>query len=183
MQAYDSSIIGIDEVGYGSFAGSLYICALKFHNKPDFDLFDSKKISYLRRNKLFEQIIGISTYKIGIATVEEINTLGLSAAYKLALKRAVDNFDGNFYMDGKTRSDISATFVVKGDSQIMQIAAASIVAKVLRDTYMENLSAEYKKYHFDQHKGYGTKLHREKIKEFGFCDLHRTSYNISKYLQ
>lgn len=178
MVCLDLNCIGIDEVGYGCWAGPLFICALKFVQYPDFELFDSKKISAAKRELLYEKILAISTYQLGIATVQEINDLGLSKAYKLGLNRAIRNMKGKMFIDGNTNRGIGAECIIKGDQKIAVISAASIVAKVSRDRLMQQLGLQYKEYGFEKHKGYGTKLHKLAIQQHGFCKEHRIFYKI-----
>lgn len=169
-------IIGIDEVGYGCIAGPLYICSLKFLKEPDFKLLDSKVISEKKRLLFFEKIQKISYFQIGIANVEEIVNFGLAEAYKLALNRSLNGMKGKIFIDGNTKRGLKCTAVIKGDKLIPQISAASIIAKVLRDKYMEEQSIIYPEYYFNKNKGYGTKLHIKAIKDYGPCPLHRTNY-------
>lgn len=175
-------IIGIDEVGYGCWAGPLYLCALRFKKDPQFSLFDSKQLSIKKRESLFEKISEISQFQLGVATVEEINTLGLAEAYKLALFRAVKGFEGDFVIDGRKPKYFDCKAVIHGDSLVQEISAASIIAKVSRDRYMLEVHSKFPEYGFAQHKGYGTKMHQVRLKQFGFCPLHRIRYNLNKYL-
>lgn len=175
-------LVGIDEVGYGCWAGPLFICSLKFLEAPSFELFDSKKISEKKREELFPFIEEISEYRIGIASVDEINKLGLRLAYKRALFRAIECMEGDLVIDGRKPSYLDCSAVIKGDSLIKEISAASIIAKVFRDREMKRLALEYPEYGFDANKGYGTKKHIQALKDHGFCAIHRTVYNIHKYL-
>mgnify|MGYP005852169929 CR=1 FL=1 len=183
MQNLSLSTVGIDEVGYGCWAGPLFICAAKFKTFPDFELNDSKKLNETKRKELYSKLIKITNYNIGIASISQINENGLAKAYKIALQKAIEPFKNKeFAMDGKTRKDINASFYIKGDSKISIIAAASIIAKVERDNLMERLHQEFPEYFFNKNKGYGTKKHIEALKKHGFCKEHRTCYNLSKYL-
>ncbi len=184
------NICGIDEAGRGPLAGPVVAAAVILPLGLVIEgLDDSKKITEKKREKLFDIIqneaISISC---GIATEKEIDNLNILKATFLAMKRAVDGLsvkadyalvDGN--QDPKI--GLPTTCIIKGDSKSHSIAAASIIAKVTRDRMMLKLDEEYPQYLFNKHKGYGTKLHYEKIKEFGISNVHRTSFlkNLKEY--
>jgi ribonuclease HII len=176
------SHIGVDEVGYGAWAGPLLICALKFFQEPDFLLYDSKKITPRKREEIFEKLKLCARWQLGFAQVDEINKYGLARAYKLALNRALDDFQGEIFIDGRKPKDLDCTAIIKGDSLVPAISAASIVAKVIRDNLMQELHIEFPEYNFKENKGYGTKKHIEAIGRLGLSSVHRSSYNLGKYL-
>ena len=143
---------------------------------------DSKKLSDKKRRDLFpiikEQAIA---YGIAFASVEEIDEINILQATFLAMERAVAQLNGQAdfaLIDGnrEPKLDIESMAVVKGDSRSASIAAASILAKVTRDDYMEELAAQYPQYGFEVHKGYGTKRHYQALEEFGMCPAHRRSF-------
>lgn len=177
MDILSGQMIGIDEVGYGAWAGPLFICALRFLKKPEIQFFDSKILSPSRREKLFENMHEIAEWQIGEASVEEINTYGLGKAYSIALARAIDGMEGEKYIDGIARRGFDVIPVVKGDQTMQVISAASIVAKVLRDRRMNKLALQYIHYGWEKNKGYGTKQHADAILQHGKCVQHR-SYNL-----
>ena len=118
---------------------------------------------------------------MGIATVEEIDSLNILNANFLAMRRALEDLEeeGFVLVDGNhliREYQGEQEFVIKGDGKSLSIAAASIIAKVTRDKIMEKVSEEYPQYEFSKHKGYGTKVHREKILEFGPSPVHRKSF-------
>jgi|GEM_PF-678919 len=176
--------VGIDEVGYGCWAGPVFVCALQFLRPPEPIFRDSKSISAKKRQELYEKIKEISRWKIGIGMIEEINEFGLGYAYKSAILRAVEPFlgQGTFFMDGRKPSFLDCYALVKGDQKIQAISAASIVAKVERDALMDQLNLEFPMYKWDSNKGYGTADHIKAIREHGLCRWHRKSYNLDKYL-
>ena len=121
------------------------------------------------------------SYCIAFATVEEIEEYNILNATMLAMKRAVDGLEikADYAMiDGNRLPplDIAGECIVKGDAKSMSIACASILAKVSRDRLLYEYAKEYPQYHFDKHKGYGTKLHTQALKEFGPCPYHRVSF-------
>lgn len=177
------SFCGVDEAGRGPLAGDVYAAAVILDpNKPIDGLNDSKKLSEKKREILYDEIIeNAEDYCIAIATITEIEELNILNAAMLAMKRAISGLDSSFNLaliDGNKIPDIpcEARAVIKGDGISASIAAASILAKVTRDRYMMQMAEKYPEYGFEQHKGYGTKLHREKILEFGPCPLHRPSF-------
>lgn len=177
------AICGVDEAGRGPLAGPVCAAAVILPEHLQIPgLNDSKKLSDKKRRELFpiikEQAIA---YGIAFASVEEIDEINILQATFLAMERAVEQLNGQAdfaLIDGnrEPKLDIESMAVVKGDSRSASIAAASILAKVTRDDYMEELAAQYPQYGFEVHKGYGTKRHYQAIEEFGMCPAHRRSF-------
>lgn len=185
----ESLIAGIDEAGRGPLAGPL-VCACVIMPKTDLieGINDSKKISPKKREELFEQILqtalAYSIIEIDEKTIDELNILN---ATKLGMKKALEALAVKpeiVFTDAvQIETDLPQKNIIHGDGLSYNIAAASILAKVHRDRLMQKLSLQYPQYQFAQHKGYGTKLHIEKLKEFGPCPLHRKSFlkNFQKF--
>lgn len=174
---------GVDEAGRGPLAGDVYAAAVILDpDNPIEGLNDSKKLSEKKREALYDEIIEkAKDYCIARATVAEIEEINILQAAMLAMKRAVSGLEEMPVMaliDGNKTPDLNceAKAVVKGDATSASIAAASILAKVERDRYMQKMAEEYPQYAFERHKGYGTKLHYEKILEYGPCPIHRPSF-------
>jgi len=176
-------ICGVDEAGRGPLAGDVYAAAVVLNNDVLINyLNDSKKISEKRRELLYDEVIAkADAYCVATASVDEIDKLNILQATMLAMKRAVSGLgikpdlaliDGNRLPE----IDCKSQYVIHGDAVSASIAAASILAKVSRDRYMRGLDAQYPQYCFSQHKGYGTKLHYEKLEEFGISDVHRKTF-------
>lgn len=177
------TICGVDEAGRGPLAGP--VCAAAVIFPPDVvleDVNDSKKLTEKKREELFDIITEKAlAYNIEWASVEEIEEMNILNAAMLAMKRAVEGLsvEPDFVIvDGNRKPpiDIPCEAIVKGDAHSQSIAAASILAKVSRDRLMLSLAPEYPEYCFEKHKGYGTKLHREKLLEYGPCKIHRPSF-------
>ena len=176
-------ICGVDEAGRGPLAGPVYAAAviLPYHLQiPGLD--DSKKLTDKRRRELMpiikEQAIA---YGIGVATEKEIDEINILQATFLAMERAIAQLEGKAdfaLIDGNREKDfgLPVMTVVKGDSRSANIAAASILAKVSRDDYMEEMAKQYPEYGFEIHKGYGTKAHYEALRTYGHCPLHRLTF-------
>lgn len=185
----ESLIAGIDEAGRGPLAGPL-VCACVIMPKTDLieGINDSKKLSPKKREELFEQIVqtalAYSIIEIDEKTIDELNILN---ATKLGMKKALEALvvkpEIVFTDAVQIETDLPQKNIIHGDGLSYNIAAASILAKVHRDRLMQKLSLQYPQYQFAQHKGYGTKLHIEKLKEFGPCPLHRKSFlkNFQKF--
>lgn len=182
-------ICGIDEAGRGPLAGDVYAAAVVF--APDTvieGINDSKKLSEKKREKLFGEICEKAlAYCIATASVEEIEQMNILNAAMLAMKRAYEGLGVKCdlaMIDGNKSPNVSVrTFtVIKGDATSQSIAAASILAKVARDRYMLELDKKYPQYQFSKHKGYGTKLHHQLLKEYGISEVHRPSFlkNLSE---
>ncbi len=170
---------GIDEAGRGPIAGPLVIagCVLLKEIKG---LNDSKKLSAKKRERLFEEIIKNSVYHIEWIWPDEIDEKGLSFAIAKGLKVIKQNIKAKKYLfDGNSSFGVEGIeTIIKGDSKIKEISAASILAKVSRDKYMIEIADKYPQFSFKKHKGYITKAHIEEIKKYGFSDIHRKSYRL-----
>ena len=178
-----STVCGVDEAGAGPLAGPVYAAAVILPRDAVIDgLKDSKKLTEKKRDALFDVITERAlTYGIASASVEEIEEFNILNATFLAMNRAVAKLDPApelALIDGNRNTGIAmpSRCIVKGDSRCADIAAASILAKVSRDRYMLNLAEKYPQYHFEQHKGYGTKLHYEALREYGPSPEHRPSF-------
>lgn len=178
-----SLICGVDEAGRGPLAGPVYAAAVILPRDAVIDgLNDSKKLTEKKRDALFDVITERAlTYGIASASVEEIEEFNILNATFLAMNRAVAKLDPApelALIDGNRNTGIAmpSRCIVKGDSRCADIAAASILAKVSRDRYMLNLAEKYPQYHLEQHKGYGTKLHYEALREYGPSPEHRPSF-------
>ena len=176
-------ICGIDEAGRGPLAGPVFAAAVILPQGLMIDgLNDSKKMTEKKREELFEVIqkeaIG---YSIAFATEQEIDEINILQATFLAMRRACEGLSVRpdyALIDGNRMPplDIPGETIVKGDACSANIAAASILAKVSRDRLMLELDKLYPEYQFAKHKGYGTKLHRELLQQYGPCPIHRRSF-------
>lgn len=177
-------VCGIDEAGRGPLAGPVHAAAVILPIGLEIEgLNDSKKLSEKKREQLFDVICEKAIdYSIGVATEKEIDEINILNATFLAMHRAVEGLkikpdyaliDGNQY---PKIPFVTEETVVKGDAKSMSIAAASILAKVSRDRFMLEKAKEYPEYCFEKHKGYGTKVHYEAIKEFGPSPMHRLTF-------
>ncbi|MBP8594550.1 MAG: ribonuclease HII [Ruminococcus sp.] len=176
-------ICGVDEAGRGPLAGDVYAAAVILEDDTLIDyLNDSKKISEKRRELLFDEIKEkAKAWCIATASVEEIDSLNILQATMLAMKRAVEGLGiepDMALVDGNRLPELScpAQCVIKGDATSASIAAASVLAKVARDRYMRELDQAYPQYQFSQHKGYGTKLHCDMLRQYGPSPVHRRTF-------
>ena len=181
-------IAGVDEVGRGPLVGDVVTAAVILDpDNPIEGLMDSKKLSEKKRQILSEEIKQKAlAWSIARATPEEIDTLNILHATMLAMQRAVQglNIEPDYVLVDGNRSpsfhhengQITSQSVVKGDARVAEISAASIIAKVARDDEMIELDKRYPQYGFAKHKGYPTKVHLEKIIEFGVLDCYRKSF-------
>ncbi len=178
-----SLICGIDEAGRGPLAGPVYAAAVILPQDCDLPgLNDSKKLSEKKREALFPKIKEQAiAWAVASASVEEIDSLNILQATFLAMRRALEALDppaDYALVDGNRTPPLSvpAQTIIGGDGLSPSIAAASILAKVSRDHYMETLDRLYPEYQFIKHKGYGTALHRELILKNGPSPVHRKSF-------
>lgn len=174
--------VGIDEVGRGSWAGPLVAGAVMLHS-PIPGLADSKQLSKAQREKLATEVQARGSVGLGWVEPAELDEIGLTAAVGLAMQRALEQITSDFdeiIIDGNLNyfpDDPRAKAVIKADASVPAVSAASIVAKVARDSYMANVAhLRYPEYAFDRHVGYGTSLHQQMLKLYGVCDLHRKSF-------
>lgn len=182
-------VIGVDEAGRGPLAGPVVAAAvlLKTHyfkNRID----DSKKLTPLARQTAFPEIIRKSAFGIGIVDEKIIDQVNILVATRMAMERSINSLIGKLSLSKHNRvhiivdgnielnTDFACTSIISGDSKSKSIAAASILAKVVRDRIMESYDRRYPQYKFGKHKGYPTKEHREKLTRFGPCFIHRKSF-------
>ena len=178
-----SLICGVDEAGRGPLAGPVYAAAVILPRGLEVEgLNDSKKLTEKKREALFDPICEQAiSFGIAFATVEEIEELNILNATFLAMNRAIAKLStapALALIDGNRSTGIKAPnrCVIKGDAKCADIAAASVLAKVSRDRFMLEMAERYPEYHFEQHKGYGTKLHYEALREHGPSPIHRMSF-------
>ena len=176
-------ICGVDEAGRGPLAGPVYAAAVILPPHVEIPgLNDSKKLTDKRRRELMPVIMEQAiAYGIGSASEQEIDEINILQATFLAMERAIAQLNGKAdfaLIDGNREKDfgLPVMTVVKGDSRSASIAAASILAKVSRDDYMDELAKQYPQYGFEVHKGYGTKAHYEALRAHGHCSAHRVSF-------
>lgn len=190
-------VMGVDEVGMGALAGPVFAAVFTINNWFDksslkqlenMEINDSKQLSYKKRehvNRLLQETE--SAYFVGSSSALEINTLGIRNARNRAVRRAVGNFSKGIKTD-KPIALLCDAFgcpylpsipkqnqvpIIKGDAQCISIAAASIIAKVARDHYMEELHETYPQYGWKENKGYGTRAHIEALRKYGVTKHHR----------
>lgn len=192
-ELYESGInfiAGVDEVGRGPLNGpvvSACVVLPKGYHKDG--IMDSKKLSEKKRNELFDVIkrdaLGIG---VGIVYADEIDELNIYEATKKSMKLAINNCNSKIehvLIDAmKLDLDVASTSIIKGDAKSISIAAASIIAKVTRDTMMYELDKKYPMYGYKNHKGYPTKKHIEAINKYGLIEGYRKTYGpVKDYLE
>ena len=181
---------GVDEAGRGPLAGPVVAAAVILDDQnPILGLADSKKLTPLKRERLYDEIRAKALcFCVAEASVEEIDTLNILQATLLAMRRAVEGLrlkPHKVLVDGNRLPvlDVLAEAIVKGDSKVPAISAASILAKVHRDRWCMQLHAEYPMYGFDSHKGYGTAAHLLALQTHGATPWHRTTFSpVTKVL-
>jgi len=176
-------VAGVDEVGRGPLAGAVVAAAVILTPERWIDgLADSKVLTEKRRNELDIEIREKAlAWSIARADVEEIDQINILQASLLAMKRAVEGLKiqpDHLKIDGNKKIPISLSMetIIKGDSKVAAISAASIIAKVARDREMVDLDKQYPEYGFARHKGYPTKAHREALQKYGVLCCHRKSF-------
>ena len=173
---------GVDEVGRGCLAGPVVSAAVILKEGINLKLLkDSKKITFKKREEISKHIKNNSYFAIGIASVEEILNLNILQASLLSMKRAIKKLavkPGLTLIDGKFAPKGLKNYktIINGDEKIKVISAASIVAKVYRDTFMIKLSEKFSNYAWERNFGYGTKAHLDGLKKFGITTHHRKGF-------
>lgn len=180
----EALLAGVDEVGRGPLAGPVVTAAVIL--SPDDPLLgqyrDSKKVAEKKRLKLYHHIRRHAVaYSVNMATVEEIDRINILHATMLSMRRSVEGLSvqpSRVLVDGNRVPDLSvqAEALVGGDDSVQEIAAASIVAKVVRDRLMQMLDNRFPGYDLSKHKGYGTKVHMDALRQLGACPAHRKSF-------
>ncbi len=182
-EKFGGCVVGIDEAGRGALAGPIVVAAAIINRNLDVsDINDSKKLSESKRERLFEYLIKILYYKVEIIDVDVIEERNVLYATLFGMNSVIKKIDieydcvlidGNFSPDAQNKK---LRPIVKGDSKSLSIAAASIIAKVIRDRIMRSLSQEYTYYSWEKNKGYGTKMHIESIQQHGVSQHHRRTF-------
>ena len=179
-------VAGLDEAGRGCLSGPVVAAAVivKGSSKIFKQVKDSKQLSVKKREELYNILKDSDEIEWGIGKVSEklIDKINILEATKLAMKRALKKLnydflviDGNFGLN----IDIPQRSVIKGDEKVLSCALASIIAKVSRDKMMRRYHKKYPVYGFEQNKGYPTKFHRQMLKKYGCCELHRQSFRFT----
>ena len=173
-------LCGIDEAGRGPIAGDLVMagCILREDIKG---LNDSKKLTEKRREVLYEKIVASSAlYHIVKFSAQDIDDKGISQCLREGLREILENLQADEYLfDGNSNFGVkNLQTMIKADGKVAEVSAASILAKVTHDRDILELAKEYPEYQLEKHKGYGTKLHVEMIKKYGYSPIHRKSYKI-----
>lgn len=179
---------GVDEVGRGPLIGPVVsACCVLPHDFELKGLNDSKKLSEKKREKFYDYIIeNCVAYGVGIISPEKIDEVNIYEATKLAMKEAIKQVQDKVNLEHvlidamPLELDIPTTSIIKGDAKSISIAAASVIAKVVRDRMMIELDKEYPQYGFAKHKGYPTKAHVEAINKYGLIDGYRKTYGPVK---
>ena len=178
-----SYVAGVDEAGRGPLAGPVYAAAVILPEGAELPgINDSKKLTPKKREELFEKITDIAvSYSIFSVDEKEIDEINILNATHKAMNGAVNSLSKKpdyVIIDGNSIKgmEIAHETVVKGDAKSISIAAASILAKVARDRYIDEMGKVYPEYGFENHKGYGTKAHTDAILKYGVCPIHRRTF-------
>lgn len=180
-----SLVAGVDEAGRGPLAGPVVAAAVILPRNflhPEID--DSKKLSPGKRENLYKTITSVAVaYSFGIVDAQTIDVINILQATKSAMRTAIEGLNPPpqfVLIDALCIAGlrVGQHALIKGDTLSISIAAASILAKVRRDSMMREYHETFPQYHFHQHKGYPTHLHRECIKKYGACPIHRKSFKL-----
>jgi ribonuclease HII len=177
------TLCGVDEAGRGPLAGPVVACACILPHRASSKFRDSKQIPAPERNMLYKKLIGDARviYSVSIIDAKTIDEINILRATLLAMKKAIETLSKKpdfVLVDGRDTPPISlpCQAIIKGDSHSRSIAAASIIAKEVRDEIMNKYHEEYPEWGFREHKGYGTEEHLQAIEKYGLCPIHRRSF-------
>jgi len=181
-------IVGIDESGKSSAAGSMFLAGVSATSKKfyELELKDSKKLKYEKREELYYRIKQYAHIEVIKITSKEIDKYGLTSCYKNALNKIKEKFEEygmlhdisfSFFFDGNTNYGVDNIYtIIKGDGKVKEIMAASIVARHYKDNEMLNYAKKYEQYGFERNFGYLTKEHKDAIISFGLTPIHRKTF-------
>lgn len=172
-------LCGIDEAGRGCIAGSLVIAGVVLNKDID-GLMDSKKLTQKRREELYEEIVKYSKYHIVQFDANDVDDLGISKCIQKGLEEIKESIkDVSYLFDGNSSFGVDGIeTMIKADSKIKEVSAASILAKVTHDREIDLYAKEFPMYGFEKHKGYGTKAHIEALKNYGRSPIHRKTFKL-----
>ena len=171
-------LCGIDEAGRGCIAGDLAVAGVILNSKIK-GLNDSKKLSRTKRDELSLEIMENSDFHVVVIESAQIDKIGISESIAMALREIMQTLDADKYLfDGNSTFGVKGIkTLVKADTKVEEVKAASIIAKTTRDDNLDALDESYDKYEFASLKGYGTAKHIQLIKKYGYSDQHRLSFN------
>jgi len=172
-------LCGIDEAGRGPLAGSLVIAGVVL-KRPVEGLMDSKKLTEKKREALYPLVIENSEHHIVTFSAREVDIMGISKCLQLGLQRIQEHLaDAEYLFDGNSTFGVeNITTMIKADSKIQEVSAASILAKVTHDREMMEMAKKFPQYGFEKHKGYGTKAHIEALLKYDRCEVHRKTFRV-----
>jgi len=174
-------LCGIDEAGRGPLAGSLVIAGVILKTPID-GLMDSKKLTEKRREALYTLVIENAEYHIVSFSAKEVDEMGISQCIQQGLRSIQKHLSQAQYLfDGNSSFGIeNIETMIKADSKVAEVSAASILAKVTHDREMNQLAKLYPEYGFEKHKGYGTKAHIEALVKYDRCEVHRKTFRVKE---
>ena len=172
-------LCGIDEAGRGPLAGSLVIAGVVLKN-PIEGLTDSKKLTEKRREALYPLVIENSEYHIVSFSAKEVDEMGISKCLQSGLQSIQKHLsEAEYLFDGNSTFGVAnISTMVKADTKVAEVSAASILAKVTHDREMVAMAKKYPQYGFEKHKGYGTKAHIEALLKYDRCEMHRKTFRV-----
>lgn len=176
---HSKPLCGIDEAGRGPLAGSLVIAGVVLKN-PIEGLMDSKKLTEKKREALYPIVIENSAYHIVTFSAKEVDEMGISKCLQTGLQSIQEHLSGVEYLfDGNSSFGVeNISTMVKADTKVAEVSAASILAKVTHDREMIAMAKQYPQYGFEKHKGYGTKAHIEALLKYDRCEMHRKTFRV-----
>jgi len=176
---HSKPLCGIDEAGRGPLAGSLVIAGVVL-KKPIEGLMDSKKLTEKKREALYPIVIENSAYHIVSFSAKEVDEMGISQCLQAGLQSIQEHLtEVEYLFDGNSTFGVeNISTMVKADTKVAEVSAASILAKVTHDREMIAMAKKYPEYGFEKHKGYGTKAHIEALLKYDRCEMHRKTFRV-----